>query len=53
MLTIPWKSVVWLPNEFPQEIRIQADGQSYAKAMLEAHFGKGSILCGPWSVFTR
>jgi len=52
-LTINWKAIIRLPNGFHQEIHIQADSQSNAKAILEAQFGKGSILSGPWSVHTR
>ena len=40
-------------NGFHQEVHIQADSQSNAKAILEAQFGKGSILSGPWSVHTQ
>jgi hypothetical protein len=48
MAAITWKAVVRLPNGFHQEIRVQADSQGNARAMLEAQYGKGSILSGPW-----
>ena len=53
MTRMIWKAVIRLPNGFHQEVHIQADSQSNAKAILEAQFGKGSILSGPWSVHTR
>jgi len=53
MGSITWKAVVRLPNGFHQEIHIQADSQSNARAILETQYGKGSIPSGPWSVFTR
>ena len=53
MAGIIWKAVVGLSNGFHQEVRIQADSQSNAKAILEAQFGKGSILSGPWTVPAR
>ena len=53
MASITWKAVLKLSNGFHQEIHIQADSQSNAKAILEAHVGTGSILSGPWSVHTQ
>ena len=53
MAGIMWKAVVRLSNGFHQEVRIQADSQSNAKAMLEAQYGRDSILSGPWSVHTQ
>ena len=50
---IIWKSVVKLSNGFHQEVRIQADSQSNAKAILEAQYGRNSILSGPWSVHSQ
>jgi hypothetical protein len=50
---IIWKSVVKLSNGFHQEVRIQADSQSNAKAILEAQYGRHSILSGPWSVHSQ
>jgi hypothetical protein len=45
-----FKATVKLPNGLHQEVFVQADSQSNAKAMLEAQYGRGSILAGPWSV---
>ena len=53
MAAMTWKAVVKLSNGFHQEVHIQADSQSNAKAILEAQFKKGSILSGPWSVPAR
>ena len=53
MASITWKAVLKLSNGFHQEVRIQADSQSNAKAMLEAQYGRDSILSGPWSVHTQ
>ena len=53
MAAITWTAVVRLSNGFHQEVRIQADSQSNARAILEAQFVKGSILSGPWSVPAR
>ena len=53
MAAITWKAVVRLSNGFQQEIRILADSQSNARAMLEAQYGKGSILSGPWRALAR
>ena len=53
MASVTWKAVVRLSNGFHQEVRIQADGQSNAKAILEAQYGRDSILSGPWSVHTQ
>ena len=50
MAVITWKTVIRLPNGSHQEVRIQADSQGNAKAILEAQFEKNSILSGPWSV---
>ena len=53
MAAITWNAVVRVSNGFHQEVRIQADSQSNAKAMLEAQYGRDSILSGPWSVHTQ
>jgi len=53
MTTLTWKAVITLSNGFRQEVLIQADNQSNARAILEAQYGKGSILSGPWSIRTR
>jgi len=39
-----YKARVRLPNGQSQEVTVQADSQSNAKAMLEAQYGKQNIL---------
>jgi hypothetical protein len=53
MRAITWQAVVRLSNGSPQAIRIVADSQSNARAIVEAQFGKGSIQSGPWRLSTR
>lgn len=48
--TRTFKATVRLPNGLHQEVFIQADSQSNARAMLEAQYGRGSILAGSWSM---
>jgi hypothetical protein len=50
MSTRTFKATVRLPNGLHQEVFIEADSQSNARAMLEAQYGRGSILAGPWSL---
>ena len=53
MADITWNAVARLSNGFHQEIHIPADSQSNAKAILEAQYGRNSILSGPWSVHSH
>jgi hypothetical protein len=46
MSATQWKAIIRLPNGNQQEVRIQADSQQNARAMLEAQYGRGSILFG-------
>jgi hypothetical protein len=39
--------VVRLTNGMSQRIRVEANGQEAARAMIESQFGKGCILAGP------
>ena len=41
-----WKATIRFPNGNQQEVRVQADSQQNARAMLEAQYGRGSILFG-------
>jgi hypothetical protein len=43
-------ATVRLSNGLHQQVRIQADTQASARAMIESQFGRGCILQGPWSV---
>jgi hypothetical protein len=40
--------VVRLSNGMSQRIRVEADCQASARAMIESQFGRGCILAGPW-----
>jgi hypothetical protein len=42
-------ATVRLSNGLHQQIRIQADSQAAARAMIESMYGRGCILQGPWS----
>ena len=50
MSNMTWKANVRLPNGLHQEVFVRADSQSNARAMIEAMYGLGCILMGPWSV---
>jgi hypothetical protein len=39
--------VVRLTNGMSQRIRVEADSQAAARAMIESQFGRGCILAGP------
>ena len=42
-------ATIRLSNGLHQQIRIQADSQAAARAMIESMYGAGSVLQGPWS----
>ena len=44
-----WKANIRLANGLHQQIRVQADSLAAAHAMIEAMYGKGCLLQGPWS----
>jgi len=44
-----WKANIRLTNGLHQQIRVQADSLAAAHAMIEAMYGKGCLLQGPWS----
>jgi hypothetical protein len=46
MMTYTWKFLVRLSNGSAQEICVRADDIFNAKAMLEAQYGKGSVIGG-------
>ena len=46
MSATTWKATIRLPNGNQQEVRVMADSQQNAKAMIESQFGRGSILFG-------
>jgi hypothetical protein len=43
MSATTWKATIRLPNGNQQEVRVMADSQQNARAMLEAQYGRGSI----------
>ena len=43
-MSFTWKATIRLPNGNQQEVRVQADSQINAQAMIEAQYGRGSIL---------
>ncbi len=47
MATITFYARVKLPNNSTQVITVQASTYSNARAMIEAQYGKGSIVGGP------
>ena len=46
MSATTWKATIRLPNGNQQEVQVQADSQINAKQMIEAQYGRGSILFG-------
>ena len=48
MTTNTYQATVRLSNSSHQKIRVQADSQVNARAMIEAQYGKGSIVSGPF-----
>ncbi len=46
MSATTWKAIVRLANGNQQEVRVMADSQANARQMLEAQYGRGSILFG-------
>jgi hypothetical protein len=43
-------ATVRLTNGLHQPVRVRADSQLAARAMIESMFGSGCILQGPWSI---
>ena len=46
MSATTWKATIRLSNGNQQEVRVMADSQANARAMVEAQYGRGSILFG-------
>ena len=40
------KATIRLPNGNQQKVRVMADSQQNARAMIEVQYGRGSILFG-------
>ena len=47
MSATTWRAVIRLADGRQQEIRIQADSQPAARAMIEQQYGSGALLFGP------
>jgi hypothetical protein len=47
MAVTTYRARIRLSNGTHQEVRVQADSPNNAKAMLEAQYGKGSIVTAP------
>ena len=45
-----FQATIRLSNGLHQQIRLRADSQAAARAMIEAQYGKGCLLQGPWSM---
>jgi hypothetical protein len=46
MSATTWKAIIRLKNGNQQEVRVMADSQLNARLMIEAQYGRGSILFG-------
>jgi hypothetical protein len=46
MSATTWKATIRLPTGNRQEVRVMADSQANATAMIESQFGRDSILFG-------
>jgi hypothetical protein len=46
MSATTWKAVIRLKNGNQQEVRVMADSQLNARLMIEAQYGRGSVLFG-------
>jgi hypothetical protein len=46
MSATTWKATIRLPNGNQQEVRVVADSQINARQMIEAQYGRSSILFG-------
>jgi hypothetical protein len=46
MSATAWRAIVRLANGNQQEVRVMADNQFNARQMIEAQYGRGSILFG-------
>jgi len=50
MSTKTYKAKIKLPNGSAQDVTVEADNASNAKAMLEAQYGRGSAISFPTEV---
>ena len=47
MAAVTWYAIIRLSNGNQQRVMILADNQINARLMIEAQYGKGSIISGP------
>lgn len=47
MAAVTWYAIIRLANGNQQRVEVHADNQFNARMMIEAQFGRGSILFGP------
>jgi hypothetical protein len=45
-MLLTWYATIRLPNGNQQRVTVQADSQINARQMIEAQYGKGSIIFG-------
>jgi hypothetical protein len=47
MAAVTWYVIIRLANGNQQRVEVRADSQINARLMIEAQFGRGSIISGP------
>jgi hypothetical protein len=47
MAGVSWSAIIRLSNGNRQRVSVLADNQINARLMIEAQYGKGSIISGP------
>jgi hypothetical protein len=47
MAGVTWYAIIRLANGNQQRVEVRADNQSNARLMIQAQFGRGSIISGP------
>ena len=47
MVAVTWYAIIRLANGNQQRVTVPADNQINARLMIEAQYGRGSIISGP------
>jgi len=47
MVAVTWYAIIRLTNGNQQRVTVSADNQINARLMIEAQYGRGSIISGP------
>ena len=47
MAAVTWYAIIRLANGNQQRVTVPADSQINARLMIEAQYGRGSIISGP------